>query len=375
MGKYKSKKKQEEIARMVIQKKSKEELLQARNFIKAILERKKIKKLYGTYIKGTKKSIKHNQENKVYYDLKLTGTVTGRLSCAAPADSDSGISFHTLPRDKTPNIRSLYKPPEGFCFLTVDQKAMELRVTAHLSNDPNMIDAFQNGVDLHSYTASRIYNIPIDKVDKNSIQRQTSKAGSFLVLYGGAAEKLAYDFGIPQREADDILGSFYSLYTKVEQLKADTYAYINEHGFSKTIFNRRRNLPNIKSPIPGIREQALRQGFNSIIQSASSDILLCSYVGCAQRFRELGLETRVVACVHDSLEFIARTEELEESLQIIYNEMVNYRYLYDNFGIIFKCPFDIEALVGHSFGDGEEVEFYSTGRVRNMEKILEYLNK
>lgn len=374
MGKYQNKKKQEEITKMVISKKSKEELLQARNFIKLLLERKRLKKLYGTYIKGTKRSIKHNEENKVYYEMKLTGTVTGRLSCAAPADSDSGISFHTLPRDKKPNIRSLYKPPEGYCFLTVDQKAMELRVTAHLSDDPSMIQAFNDGLDLHSYTASKIYNIPYSQVDKNSIQRQTSKSGSFLVLYGGASAKLAYDFNIPLREADDILRSFYDLYKEVDKLKQDTYKYITDFGYAKTIFNRRRNLPNIRSPIPGIVEQALRQGFNATIQSASSDILLCSYIGCGMRFREKGLQTKIVACVHDSLEFVAKIEELEESLQIIYNEMVNYRYLYDNFGIIFKCPFDIEALVGHSFGDGEEVEFYSTGRVKNMDKILEYLN-
>jgi DNA polymerase-1 len=131
--------------------------------------------------------------------------------------------------------------------------------------------------------------------------------------------------------------------------------FIRQNQYAYTIFGRRRHLPDVRSRDNQVSKGALRQGLNFTIQSAASDILLCAIKGITQSFK--GLNARIVATVHDSVEIIAPHDEVEEVLEIVYDEMVNYKTVKKDFGIQFNLPLKIDAEVGTSFGDGKEVEF------------------
>ena len=133
--------------------------------------------------------------------------------------------------------------------------------------------------------------------------------------------------------------------------------FIRKNGYAYTIFGRKRNLPDVYSRDRSVVNRALRQGLNFTIQSAASDILLTSLLGTSQRFKELGMLAKPVATVHDSIEIVCPKEEVNTALSILYDEMVNYPLIKKIFNIHFDVPLAIDAEVGKSFGDGEEVHF------------------
>jgi len=342
------------ICQSVLQGKSTEQLRNSQTFIKGLLNLRKSQKLEKTYIKGTSNAIAYNEKPKVYVDYRFDGTATGRLSCAAySAKQAMGVSFHTLPREKENNIRSLFVAPQGYKFITIDYAAMELRVLAHIAKEGNMQLAFNQGADLHTYTAQMLFN----KEAITKEERQIAKAVSFLIVYGGGAFNLAETTGISMRRAEKIIKNYQNVYPGIFEYMEFVNSYIKSNKYAYTIFGRRRNLPDVDSKDFSVVNRALRQGLNFTIQSTASDILLCGLLGAYRTLRERGLDAYPVATVHDSIEVVCHEKDLEECLKILYNELVNYPFLQENFNINFDVPLKIDAEVGNSFGDGELVEF------------------
>ena len=341
------------ISKSVIAQKETTELLKAKTFIKGLLELRKSQKLMKTYINGTKDAIKYNKKNTVYVDYRLDGTATGRLSCAAySAKKSMGVSFHTLPRDTDDNIRSMFVAPSGWNFITVDYSAMELRILAHVAKEINMQKAFVSGEDLHSYTAKLLFNK--EKISKQ--ERQIAKTVSFLIVYGGGAFNLSETMGISISRAEKIIDNYKKVFPGVFRFMDYVNEFIKENGYAYTIFGRRRNLPDVYSRDRSVVNKALRQGVNFTIQSAASDTLLCSLLGISDQFIAKGMQSKVVATVHDSVEIIAPPSETEEASLIVYNEMVNYPYIKRAFGIEFQVPLEVEMEIGRSFGGDAEVQ-------------------
>jgi DNA polymerase-1 len=337
-----------------ISKKSTEDLREAKHWLESLLEMRKAQKLYDTYVKGIRNATEFNESDKVYVDYRMDGTLTGRLSCASySANKDMGVSFHTLPREDKYNIRSIFTAPKGSSFIAVDYAAMELRVLAHIAKEIKMQEAFSAGVDLHTYTASLLFQKPEDKIKKQ--ERQIAKAVSFLIAYGGGAYKLSETTGITVKRAATIINKYSEVYPGIFQYMDFVHNFIKENQYAYTIFGRRRHLPDVHSSDNKIVQGALRQGLNFTIQSAASDILLCAIKGITQSFK--GMKARIVATVHDSVEIIAPHDEVKEVLEIVYDEMVNYNTVKKDFGIEFDLPLKIDAEVGTSFGNGKEVEF------------------
>lgn len=359
------------ISKSVIKSKSTDELLEARKFIKGVLNLRKSQKLEKTYIQGTKKALKYNGNGKVYVDYRLDGTATGRLSCAAyNAAKPMGVSFHTLPRDKENNIRSMFVAPPGFSFITIDYAAMELRVLAHVAKEGNMQQAFNTGEDLHTYTAKLLFN-KTGAITKS--ERQIAKTVSFLIVYGGGPYNLAETMNIPMSRAEHIIETYKDVYPGVFEYMEFVNEFIKSNEYAYTIFGRRRNLPDVTSSDFSVVNRAFRQGLNFTIQSTASDILLCGLLGIYQRFKAANLDSRIVSTVHDSIELIAPYNELEEACTIIYEELVNYPYMKDKFNIHFDVPFSIDAEVGESFGESTPIKYNDDGRVTNMCELNEYL--
>jgi DNA polymerase-1 len=354
VGKWNHRDEGKTISKSVLSKKTAEELRAAKGFISGLLDLRKSEKLSKTYIEGTKKAIAYNERNKVFLDFRFDGTATGRLSCASyNAQKAMGVSFHTLPRETTNNIRSLFKAPGDWAFIAADYAAMELRVLSHIAKEGNMQLAFNQGADLHTYTAKLLFNK--EKITKE--ERQIAKTVSFLIVYGGGAFNLAETMSIPMRRAEQIIANYKNVYPGIFSYMEFVNEYIKDNGFAYTIFGRRRNLPDVRSKDRQVVNRALRQGLNFTIQSTASDILLSSLLGASRRFKDSGLSARPVATVHDSIEIVCPKEEIKDTLTILYDEMVNYPTIKEIFNIHFDVPLAIDAEVGSSFGDGKEVEF------------------
>jgi len=342
------------ISKSVIASKTKKELMESKKFLDGLLELRKSEKLTKTYIEGTKNAIAYNELEKIFVDFRFDGTATGRLSCAAyNAQKAMGVSFHTLPRETTNNIRSLFKAPDDWAFIAADYSAMELRVLSHIAKEGSMQLAFNKGADLHSYTAKLLFN----KEDITKEERQIAKTVSFLIVYGGGAFNLSETMGIPMSKAEKIIKDYENVYPGIFSYMEFVNNFVKRNGYAYSIFGRKRNLSDVQSKDRKVVNRALRQGLNFTIQSAASDILLTSLLGASQRFKEAGLQARPVATVHDSIEVVCPQEEVKETLTILYDEMVNYPLIKKIFNIHFDVPLAIDAEVGKSFGDVKEVHF------------------
>ena len=354
MGKWNHRDEGKTISKSVLAGKSLEDLRAAKGFISGLLDLRKSEKLSKTYIEGTKKAIAYNETNKVFLDFRFDGTSTGRLSCASyNAQRAMGVSFHTLPRETKNNIRSLFKAPGDWAFIAADYAAMELRVLSHIAKEGNMQLAFNQGADLHTYTAKLLFNK--DNITKE--ERQIAKTVSFLIVYGGGPFNLAETMGIPMRRAEKIIANYKNVYPGIFSYMDFVNEFIKDNGYAYTIFGRRRNLPDVRSKDRQVINRALRQGLNFTIQSTASDILLCSLLGASRRFKDAGLNARPVATVHDSIEIVCPKEEIKDTLTILHDEMVNYPMIKNIFNIHFDVPLAIDAEVGTSFGDVQGVEF------------------
>ena len=353
MSRWKKKADEKKISKWKISEHSTDHLLKAKSFVGGLLDLRKSEKLYRTYVKGVRNAALYNDEDKVYVDYKLDGTTTGRLSCTAyNAAKSMGVSFHTLPRETKNNIRSIFVAPPGFKFITVDYASMELRVLAHIAKEYKMQKAFKEGVDLHRYTGSLLFNKSQDEVTIQ--ERQVAKTTSFLIVYGGSKFQLSDIMRISLRKADKVIEAYKEVYPGIFQYMEFIEKFIRKNKYAYSIFGRRRNLPDIESKNYAVAAKAVRQGINFTIQSTASDILVCSLIGINNRLEEEGLRTRIVSTVHDSLEVISPDDELDKVCSIIHNEMVNYPYIKKHFGLSFDVPLEIEILVGDSFGDGKE---------------------
>lgn len=332
-------------------------------------------KLYDTYIKGVSKAIEFNKEPKIYYDFRIDGTATQRLSCAAYTvkvngkKKSKGVSFHTLPRTKKPNIRGMFIPDyDDWYFITADYKAQELRVLAHVSNDFALKKAFNDGVDLHKYTASLIWGKSMDEISPE--ERQIAKAVSFLIVYGGTKYKLSSEVNISEDEADDIINGFLGVYPSVPVWMSNVEHFLRRNKYVESLFGVRRNLPNISSPSKKYQQRAIRQAMNFIIQSSSSYITSYAFLNILQNIEDLGLKSMAKATVHDSIEVISPKEEVLDVLSMIRETMMNYPYMRQSIGFECSVPLEVELEVGRSFGSGVPVHFNKNGGVENYEEAL-----
>lgn len=359
------------IARLVIQDKSKEELIKAKKFIETLKEYKKYSKYYKTYYKGIKKAIDYNKEDRVYVENKLDGTKTGRTSCKAyeAGKNKKGVSFHTLPRpNKIVNIRKLFYNDNG-AFLTADYSGMEPRIAAYMSNDKGLLKAFNSGEDPYIYTASLIFNKELKDVKKE--ERQLAKTVLLLVIYGGSANKLAATANISVQKAAKILERLQAVYPGIFTWVESVHKDIFENKQVVSLFGGIRHLPDIDSKDKYTVFEALRQGVNFKVQRSSSDILAFAAKEVDIELTTRGLISEMKETVHDSMEIDLSLEEIREVVEIVQDKMFNYPSI-KKLGIVFTVPLKVEIIIGKSFGDGIEAHF-KDNKLSNFEEIKNYL--
>ena len=335
----------------------------AREFITKLLSYKTLAKQYKTYVKGVEAALENNQNGRIYSQYNFAATVTGRLSCSKYSagrkkDQSKGVSFHTLPRttEDGVNLRKLMIADEGKTFIAADFSQAELRVLAHCSRDTALIQAFKSGEDLHYYTASLVFGKDISEITKG--ERQIAKSCIFLIVYGGSYKKLAEQIGRSDGYAKDIFKRFQTQFPGIFTFMKVVNKFTKANGYSMSLFGRRRNLPNVHSPITKYQYRALRQGLNFVIQSSTSDMVLNSLLNMKNKIDELGLDdVEILATVHDSIEVQCDTENTEVVVKLIKECMEDITYLKDKYNMDFKVPMKVDVEVGDSFGSVEEVKF------------------
>tara|TARA_R100001082_G_scaffold107838_1_gene82272 strand:+ start:644 stop:2158 length:1515 start_codon:yes stop_codon:yes gene_type:complete len=348
----------------------------AKVFIEKLLAYKTLSKQYKTYVKGVEAALENNGNGRIYSQYNFAATVTGRLSCSKYSagrkkEQSKGVSFHTLPRTTADgvNLRKLMLSDTGKTFIAADFSQAELRVLAHCSNDKNLIDAFKSGEDLHTYTASLVFNKSLPDVTKE--ERQVAKSCIFLIVYGGSYKKLAEQIDKSDGYAKDIFARFQAQFPGIFKFMKVVNKYTKENGYSMSLFGRRRNLPNVKSPITKYQYRALRQGLNFVIQSSTSDMVLNSLLNMQKRIEELGMDdVEILATVHDSIEVQCNTENTEAVVKLIKSVMEDITYLKTKYNMDFKVPMKVDVEVGNSFGGVEEVHFDDNMNPTNLAELV-----
>ena len=293
-----------------------EKLRNKHPIIGKLLEYRGLKKLLSTYIDALPELI-NPQTGKIHTSFNQAVTSTGRLSSTNP-------NLQNIPvrDDLGREIRKAFIPDNTDClFFSADYSQIELRIMAHLSGDPHMIEAFQSGADIHAATAAKIYGIPVEKV--TSDMRRKAKTANFGIIYGISVFGLAERLGIPRSESKELIDGYFSTYPRIKEYMEESIKVAKEKGYVETIFKRKRFLPDINSHNAVVRGYAERNAINAPIQGSAADIIKLAMVRIYERFEEEGLKSKMILQVHDELNFNIYKEEAEEVKKIVLEEMEN----------------------------------------------------
>ena len=297
---------------------SEEVLQQLKNkheIVADILEHRGLKKLIGTYIDALPKLI-NPRTGHIHTSFNQTITATGRLS-----SSDPNLQNIPIRGEDGKEIRKAFIPEPGCLFFSADYSQIELRVMAHLSQDPNMIEVFREGKDLHAATAANIYKKPIEEVTRD--ERTKSKRANFGIIYGITVFGLAERLDIPRDEAKMLIDGYFATFPEVHDYMEKSKEVARKQGYVTTLFGRRRYLPDINSANSVVRGFAERNAINAPIQGTAADIIKVAMIHIFQRFKAEGIRSKMILQVHDELNFSVYPDEKEKVERIVIEEMQN----------------------------------------------------
>lgn len=282
--------------------------------IEHILEYRSLTKLKSTYCDGLLKVIA--PDGRIHTSFNQVETRTGRISSLEP-------NLQNIPI-RTPlgrELRKFFVAGDGETLIDADYSQIELRVLADLSNDENMINAFNSGVDIHTTTASQVFGLPVDMITKEL--RSRAKAVNFGIVYGIGAFSLAKDIGVSRKEAQEYINNYLATFSGVDKYMNHMIELAKERGYSETLFNRRRYLPELSSSNHMLRAFGERVARNMPIQGTAADIIKIAMVKVDKRLTDENMKSRLILQVHDELIVEAPEDEAQKALEIVTQEMEN----------------------------------------------------
>lgn len=269
--------------------------------ISKIIYYRQITKLNSTYVEGLTNVI--DEDGFIHSSFNQTVTTTGRLSSTEP-----NLQNIPIRQEMGREIRKVFIPKEkGDLLLSCDYSQIELRVLAHMSNDENMINAFNNHSDIHRKTAAEVFNVPIDNV--TPLMRSRAKAVNFGIIYGIGAFSLSQDLKITKKEAEEYMTVYLDRYPKVKEFLDDVRTEAKENGYVLTLLNRRRFIPEIKSSNKIVKALGERLAMNAPIQGTAADIMKIAMVNVYNRIKKEKLKSTLILQVHDELILNVKKEE------------------------------------------------------------------
>ncbi|HVU46709.1 MAG TPA: DNA polymerase I [Terracidiphilus sp.] len=289
-----------------------EQLAEQHEVPKLVLEYRQLAKLKSTYIDAL--PLLADADSRVHTTFQAAATATGRLSSVNPNLQNIPVRTE-LGRE----IRAAFIARPGSQLLSADYSQIELRLLAHFSSDPLLMRAYAEEIDIHTLTASEVFGVPIDKMDKET--RNRAKAVNFGIVYGISAFGLAAQLGIPQAEARAHIDRYFARYQGVQAFIEKTLVQTRKDGFVRTMFGRLRPIPDIESRNPNQRGFAERTAINTPLQGTAADLIKLAMIALDRKLAEHNLKTRMVLQVHDELLFEVPHEETEEIRELVRTEM------------------------------------------------------
>ncbi|MEG0370766.1 MAG: DNA polymerase I [Clostridium sp.] len=292
-----------------------DELMDKHDIIYKIIQFRQLSKLNSTYIVGLKACI--DKDSKIHSSFNQTITTTGRISSTDPNLQNIPIRLE-LGRQ----IRKAFIPSSNdYIIMAADYSQIELRILAHISNDENLIYAFNNNQDIHTRTASEVFLVPMDSV--TSVQRSNAKAVNFGIVYGLSDFGLSKDLKITRKEAKTYIDNYFARYGGVKDYLETTIEAAKANGYVKTLINRVRYIPEISSSNRNVRMHGERLAMNTPIQGTAADIIKVAMVNVYRRLEREKLKSRLILQVHDELILEAHKDEVDYIKSLLEEEMKN----------------------------------------------------
>ena len=310
--------------------------LSEHEIVRCILDIRQLQKLKSTYVDALPQLI-NEKTGRVHTSFNQAVAATGRLSSTNP--NVQNIPIRT---EKGREIRKAFiARNDDFVLLSADYSQIELRVIASISNEENMIDAFKNGIDIHTATASKVYHVPLEEVTGD--QRRNAKAVNFGIIYGQSAFGLSQNLGIPRKEAAQIIEEYFLQYPRIKEYMNTTIHFAQENGFVETLLGRRRYLRDINSKNFTVRGFAERNAINAPIQGSAADMIKVAMIKIHQAMKSeiLIQKSKMILQVHDELLFDVHKDEMAVMKNLVKQEMENAMQL--------KVPIVVEAGVGENW--------------------------
>lgn len=281
--------------------------------IEQILEYRQLMKLNSTYVEGLKQYI-NPKTKRIHSFFHQTITATGRISSTEPNLQNIPTRFELGKR-----VRKVFEPEKGKIYIDADYSQIELRVLAHISNDNHMIQAFQEGQDIHKQAASKVFKTPIEEVSKE--QRSDAKAVNFGIVYGISDFGLGEQLGIGRKKAKQYIEEYLNQYAGIKAFMEEITKKATEDGYVETLFHRRRYIPELKSSNYMVRQFGSRAAMNTPIQGTAADIMKIAMIKVQQEIQKRGLQSKIVLQVHDEMMIEAIEEEKEQVKDIMKQSM------------------------------------------------------
>lgn len=289
--------------------------LSEHEIVRCILEVRQLQKLKSTYVDALPELI-HPSTGRVHTSFNQAVAATGRLSSTNP-----NLQNIPIKTDKGREVRKAFiARNEDYVLLSADYSQIELRIVASIANEQNMIDAFKQGIDIHTATAAKVYGVGVADVTPD--QRRNAKAVNFGIIYGQSAFGLSQSLGIPRKEAGAIIEEYFKQYPNIKQYMNDTIQFAKENGFVQTLMGRRRYLRDINSANFTVRGFAERNAINAPIQGSAADMIKVAMIRIHQRMKkEASLKSKMILQVHDELLFDVHKSEINEMKKLVKEEM------------------------------------------------------
>ena len=300
-----------------------------------IIEFREVSKLKSTYVDALPKLI-HPETGRLHTSFSQTGAVTGRLS-----SSDPNLQNIPIRTELGRQIRAAFVAEKGKVLLSADYSQIELRVMAHFSKDPVLVEAFRNGEDIHARTAQEVFGI--GPLGQTAEHRRAAKAINFGIIYGLSPFGLAQQLGIEQKEAAEFIKAYFARYRGVKEYLDNLLAETRKTGVAKTMFGRVRPIPEITSPQVQLRNFAERTALNSPLQGTAADLIKLAMINIDRRLTEEKFEAKMILQVHDELLFESPAEESAKLQKLVKEEMESVHKL--------AVPIVVEIGVGPNWRD------------------------
>ncbi|MEA3345332.1 MAG: DNA polymerase I [Chloroflexota bacterium] len=308
-----------------------------------VLKYREVAKLRSTYVDALRELIDPST-GRVHTSYKQTGTVTGRLSSVNPNLQNIPIRTELGRR-----IRGAFHAQEGWRLLGADYSQVELRVVAHISQDPALLAAFHRGEDIHSSTAAAVYGVPLEEVTPE--MRRVAKMTNFAIVYGVSGYGLAQRTGLSQEEATAFIEAYLTKYPKVEEYVEGTKKLAAEQGYVETLLGRRRYFPELKVKSQAqahVRRAAERMAINTPVQGSAADIIKIAMINLDRELRSSGYRSRMLLQVHDELVLEVPEEELDAMVELVPRVMSSAYEL--------DVPLKVDVKVGRNWLEMEQLD-------------------